>query len=329
MFFFRKKSAAEVEQEDKQKRSIEALQNGGLPPIARERIERQRNSGQNFFSSDLSVREFLLAKNARLEILGQVMGTAFFKIGFRSFYQGFLGTATRSTRELKDLGNAILNARHLAVNRMCQEAALMGADGVIAVHLKDTPPRFGMDMTEFTVYGTAVKIPGWPKQEKPFTCTLTAQEFWQLHQSGYAPVSVAMGSCCYYVWTDAQTNKILYTWFGGNNANNQEINSYTQGFYNARESALYSLQADIEEHGAEGCIGMTVNSHIEDIEYETNNRKFYDMVIHFHAIGTSIISNNQAPINSSAPLIVMRIKNKENAALDFELANNALIEQEE
>lgn len=329
MFFFRKKSPAELEQENNQQRAIQALQKGELPPIAVERIEKHKNSGKDFFTSDLTVREFLLAKNAQLEVLGQVMGTSFFKIGFRSFYSGFLGSGTRSTRELKELGSAIVSARRLAVNRMRQEADLMGADGVIAVHLKNTPPRFGMDMTEFTVYGTAVKIPGWQKQKQPFTCTLTAQEFWQLHQAGYAPVSVVMGSCCYYVWTDPQTTKVLYTWFGGNNTNNQEIKAYTQGFYNARESSLSGLLADIDEHEAEGCIGMTVDSHIEDIEYETNNRSCYDMIIHFHALGTSIIRSHQAQPISAAPLTIMSIGGKKNAALDFELANDALINEEE
>ncbi len=47
----------------------------GIPEHARERLRRMRESGR-FFTSDLSVNEFLLVKQAGFEPLGLVLGSS-------------------------------------------------------------------------------------------------------------------------------------------------------------------------------------------------------------------------------------------------------------
>ena len=54
----------------------------GVPEAGRERLRRLQESGR-FFTSDLSVNEFLLVEEAGFEPMGFVMGSSFFHIGIQ------------------------------------------------------------------------------------------------------------------------------------------------------------------------------------------------------------------------------------------------------
>src|SRR5580700_2608058 len=159
------KSEDELRQEEIQKQSLENLKNGGIPVRAKERIERELALGKGFYTSDFSVREHLLAQEAGLTVIGQVMGSSFFNTSFF----GLMRTRWRQTGELVDLTRTHMEARKLALSRMTQEAEMN---------------NWSSRLTEFTAVGTAVRIPGHPPG-KPFTSDLSVQEFWQLHRAGY------------------------------------------------------------------------------------------------------------------------------------------------
>ena len=56
----------------------------GLPASGRERLERMKQDiARGFFTSDLSVNEFLLVKEAGFEPLGLVLGSSIYHIGFQ------------------------------------------------------------------------------------------------------------------------------------------------------------------------------------------------------------------------------------------------------
>src|SRR5579864_1950206 len=57
---------------------------GDLPQHARERLMQMRGDGtrRGLFTSDLSVNEFLLTREAGFEPLGLVMGSSIYHIGF-------------------------------------------------------------------------------------------------------------------------------------------------------------------------------------------------------------------------------------------------------
>ncbi|MGH2344568.1 MAG: heavy metal-binding domain-containing protein, partial [Chloroflexota bacterium] len=56
-----------------------------LPEHARERLRQMAGSGGRpaFFTSDLSVNEFLLVRQAGFEPLGMVVGSSIYHIGFQ------------------------------------------------------------------------------------------------------------------------------------------------------------------------------------------------------------------------------------------------------
>ncbi len=98
-----------------------------LPQHARERLAEMRE--KKLFTSDLSVSEFLLVKQAGFEPLGLVMGTSIYQISpaFPQIPPGQPGV------ELWDMTRALYHARDLAMTRMEEEAEALGADGIIGV----------------------------------------------------------------------------------------------------------------------------------------------------------------------------------------------------
>src|SRR3979411_590954 len=56
----------------------------GIPSSGRDRIERMKKEVERgFFTSDLSVNEFLLVKQSGFEPLGLVLGSSIYHIGFQ------------------------------------------------------------------------------------------------------------------------------------------------------------------------------------------------------------------------------------------------------
>jgi uncharacterized protein YbjQ (UPF0145 family) len=162
-------SAAQAEAlMEQRKRAIEALTNGDIPAIAKERILKHSGRTDKFFTSDLSVNEFLLMKESGVEVISQVMGTCYYNLGFFAS----LG-AGRYTGEMTQLTEAQSHSRLLAMQRMQQEAKLLGASGVVGVRLKVKRPDVGNRNTEFTAFGTAVRIAGYPVGAEPFISNLS------------------------------------------------------------------------------------------------------------------------------------------------------------
>ena len=97
-----------------------------LPAGAAERLRAMRGTGDRpaFFTSDLTVDEFLLVEQAGFDALGLVMGSSIHHVGFQ--WQKW-----SVSQELVVLTKAMFEARELAMTRMEEEADLLGADGVV------------------------------------------------------------------------------------------------------------------------------------------------------------------------------------------------------
>ena len=298
---FGPKSPEEIRLEQRRQQTLASLAQGGIPLDAR--LEREAARGDDFFSSTLTAREYLLAKHSGVKVIGPAMGSSFFNVSFNGMQQ----RQRRQTGEMVDLSQAQLDSRSVAMSRMRQEAELLGASGVIGVKMKSTAHNWASRLTEFTAIGTAVKIPGWTG--KPFTSALSAQEFWQLYQAGYVPVDVAMGVCSYYMYTDQATRDILYS-FWGNNRKNLEVPLYTDGLQYAREKAMDRVTDDLNAHQAEGVVGMDVTYNMEHVEYDSSNTTYHDLIAHFVALGTSVVyrpelvKTTTQPVSNAARLIL-------------------------
>ena len=273
-----------------QKEDVIALTNGDIPAIAKERIAKHNDRTDNFFSSDLSVNEFLLMKQAGIEVVSQVMGTCYYNLS--AF--GGVNSSWNYQGEMQQLTEAQSHSRALAVERMQTEAKLLGADGVIGVRLKVKRPDGVSRHAEFTAYGTAVRIVGYPKRAGTFVSNLSGQEFYKLHTARYLPVGFVMGCCSYYVKQSYQIpNAGVLNFMVSQNV---EIDSYTQSFYEAREIAMSRMQSELEALHADGAVGVQIDFDTEANDYEVNNVRHRDFVLHYTAIGTAICAREGATI---------------------------------
>src|SRR3989440_11233514 len=169
----------------------------GIPESGRERIERMKQViARGFFTSDLSVNEFLLVKQSGFEPLGLVLGSSIYHIGFQQ-------AMWNQSQELGVLTQAMYHARELARTRMEEEADQLGGDGIVVVRLDTGRYEWGAELAEFIAVGTAVKHRGGELHRapngRPFTSDLSGQDFWALLSAGYRPVGLVMGNCVYHV----------------------------------------------------------------------------------------------------------------------------------
>jgi len=247
----------------------------GLPEDAMRRLAEMRpGQATSLFTSDLSVNEFLLVREAGFRPLGLVLGSSIYHVGFQ------MGRWNKN-QELTTLTQAMYHARELAMTRMEAEADVLGADGVVGVRLDIEFKEFGNDLAEFVAVGTAVAADappptgsGWRNNTgKPFTSDLSGQDFWTLVQAGYAPLGMVMGSCVYHIAHQRFWQAM------GNIGQNTEIPQFTEALYDARELAMSRMQAEAEQLQAEGIVGVQLLS---------LPHKWGGHTTEFFAIGTAV-----------------------------------------
>jgi uncharacterized protein YbjQ (UPF0145 family) len=229
----------------------------GIPEDAMRRLAEMRpGQATSLFTSDLSVNEFLLVREAGFRPLGLVLGSSIYHVGFQ------MGRWS-SNQELTTLSQAMYHARELAMTRMEAEADQLGADGIVGVRLEIEFKEFGTDLAEFIAVGTAVSAdePQTPdgqswrnNQGQPFTSDLSGQDFWTLIQAGYAPLGMVMGTCVYHIAHQRFWQAM------GNIGQNVELPQFTEALYDARELAMSRMQAEAERLAAEGIVGVQLLS---------------------------------------------------------------------
>jgi len=244
-----------------------------LPRGAAERLRAMRGTGERpaFFTSDLSIDEFLLVEQAGFEALGLVMGSSIYHVGFQ--WQRW-----SVSQELSVLTKAMFDARELAMTRMEEEADLLGADGIVGVRLEFKNYASEEGILEFVAIGTAIRhveqVGSFrTKDNRPFTSDLSGQDLWKLARAGYRPVSLAMGVCVYHIahLSFMQALKQL--------GQNQEMKTYTEATYAARERAMERMQKEAVERGGVGIVGARV---------EESNWGWGANAIEFFAVGTAV-----------------------------------------
>ena len=108
------------------------------------------------FVSDLSARDFSLLQNAGWEPLGLAFGTSFVYAPRRS--AGAVLQQKTQNVELTNFTEAMYAARESAMERMQSSAVVLGAGGVVAVHVTEGPMPFATHSIRFTAWGTAVRV---------------------------------------------------------------------------------------------------------------------------------------------------------------------------
>jgi len=234
--------------------------------IALDRLRQPRHLGADasVFSSDLSVDEAILLREAGFDARRMVMGASMFHVGTTWGNWGNM--------EISALSSAMTQARHAAMSRMMQQAQGCGGDGVVGVRLEIRMHHAAHSIAEFVAMGTAVRI----REEAvatlrgvPFSSDLSGQDLYLLIRAGYRPVGMVMGCCVYHV---ARQGMVGFN-------TNTELTKYTEALYDARELAMERMQQEARAQGADGVVGVqiTEQSHV-----------WGSRAIEFLAIGTAV-----------------------------------------
>jgi uncharacterized protein YbjQ (UPF0145 family) len=241
----------------------------GLPKDALRRLSELQGKDA-LFTSDLSVNEFLLIKEAGFHPRGLVVGSSIYHIGLTT-------KSWSSSQEVQSLTQAMYAARELAMARMEEEASVLGADGVVGVRLDVGFYEWGRGTAEFLAIGTAVSAEdgsNWKTAAgKPFTSDLSGQDFWTLLQSGHAPLGLVLGTCVYHVAHQRMFQAI------GNIGQNREMGNFTQALYEARELAMERMQDEAIKLKAEGIVGVQI---------QEKSHVWGSHTIEFFAMGTAV-----------------------------------------
>lgn len=185
---------------------------------------------------------------------GGIMG------GFRSLVRG----------EVKEYSDIFYHTRHLALERIQNEAKAKGANCVVGI--KTNIMKF-QGLQEMVMLGTASHSDYYGPEfnERPATSDLTCEEMWNLIHCGYLPLELVLGVSVYSLGFAGGITSAFKSLVRG------EIEELTTLVYDARENALHRLMEHAVEAGADDVVG------IKTYVYSLGGG-----VIEFLAIGTAV-----------------------------------------
>lgn len=283
---------------------LERIRQGGIPLGAEERLKRVATASTPFFTSDLSAKEYALAQAGGLQPLAQVMGSSVVQHGWYGQRGGYYWT----TGEVPGLSEPWNISRSRAFDRLRQEAALAGADGVIGIEISGGSLA-GPGNVELVVFGTAVRDTVFDSRGELGMCTLSGQEVDKLRRIGAQVCGVVGHTSVIAVQLAPASAWVMNSSgaFGGVGRMNVEIPEISQGIYEARRRAMFEVRRQANEVGANNIVISALRHTIEHREYEQigyTNHYFY---VTMNILGTAIRLGAREPYPQPLPDPVMSI----------------------
>lgn len=225
-----------------------------------------------FFTSACSGQDLYCQVDSGYDPRRYVIGNVAYALGITRGITGLIRTmAGGEVREFSDMYN---HTRHLALERLEQEAVACGANSVVDINTHILP--FGVGVREMLMVGTASYNPALGRRDRPVSSELTGEELWNITQLGYAPLRLVLGSSVYSLGFGGGLRSFLSSF------NRGEVTAVSRLVYEARENCLGHIRQEAESIGAHGVIG--VKMFINDIG---------SGIVEVMAIGTAIQRNEQ------------------------------------
>jgi uncharacterized protein YbjQ (UPF0145 family) len=298
--------AAQAEAEIEQ--SLERIEQGGIPLGAERRLSELRERG-GLFTSDLSVNGWALCHQLGLRPISQVMGSSIYQVGYQQSTWPMMMGGTVLT-ELDTLSSAWNEVRRRALNRLAQEAQHAGADAVVGVELRTGAHDFAEGAIEYVVFGTAVQREGVKRHGSPVLTELSVADYAKLVRAGMEPVGIVAWSSVFFA-SLAFGNLVGLPLASGRlmaPAQNFELQDFTRAFYSAREQVMERMGAQAEQLGASGVVGVRIAHSAQPHTVRGGSMQFGSsersgLMMTFHAIGTAIRQQENAPLYPPEPTI--------------------------
>ncbi|HWE39812.1 MAG TPA: heavy metal-binding domain-containing protein [Isosphaeraceae bacterium] len=199
-----------------------------------------------FFSTACSGQDLYCQLDSGYEPRHFVVGNVAYSLGVGRGIMGALRTFGRG--EVKEFSDMYNHTRHLALQRIEQEAETRGCNAVVDITTRILP--FGVGVREMLMVGTASNNPALGKLDRPVTSELTGEELWNLTRLGYAPFRLLLGTSVYALGIAGGIATFFQSFGRG------EIDTVTRLVYEARENCLAHIRNEAEALGADGVIGI-------------------------------------------------------------------------
>jgi len=220
------------------------------------------------FSSSASGQELYCQLDAGFRPIQFVFGNVAYSIGIAGGLLG--GIKSMSRGEVPQYSEIFNKTRHLALERITNEAREAGANSVVGIETSIMPYQ---GMQEMMMLGTASYHPSLPASAAsvPVTSDLTNEEMWNLVHMGYLPLQLVLGVSVYSLGLVGGITSAFKSLGRG------EITELTTLIYEARENAIAHIMRDAAAIGADDVAG------IKTYVYNLGNN-----LIEFMAIGTAV-----------------------------------------
>lgn len=284
--------------DDAYRRSLDELEGGGLPLRARQRLADEAGPHRKLFTSDLTTNEFLVAREAGMTLISQVMGSSIYHIPRIGDYKG-------ATGEIDAISSAHREARRLALARLQLEAKAVQADVVLGVHLSErliTKGAHGKggddgdEVIEFTVVGTAATAP-WLAGNgiDPILTDLSGQDLWALHRDGWAPTGMVFEFCRYHVFHVME----------GASDGGGEITAATDGVGTARALVADRVIEQAKLRGAEIVVGSDIKVDVHEVPCGYHGCHFNDLDVDVVWYATGIRRVEGHTVKQAVPPLIL------------------------
>lgn len=201
-----------------------------------------------FFTTACSGQDLYCQLDAGYEPRHFVIGNVAYALGVGGGFLGFLKRFAGG--EVKQLSDMYNHTRHLALERLEQEALERGANAVVDIHTHILP--IGAGAREMLMVGTASHHAAFGKPERPVTSELTGEELWNLARMGYGPYRLLLGTSVYSLGFARGIGAFFKQMSRG------EVGAITQLIYRARANCLEHIEKEAKAIGADAVIGIKV-----------------------------------------------------------------------
>jgi uncharacterized protein YbjQ (UPF0145 family) len=240
------------------------------------------------FTTSADGQELYCQMDAGFTPIKFCFGNVAYSIGATGGVVGSLKAMARG--EIKEFSDVFNMTRHLALQRICADAAQSGANCVVGIETRTMRFQGAHEMlmmgtaSHHPAFNVAAGAPGstipyqsapathpqsaYPAQ--PVTSDLTNEEMWNLVHMGYLPLKLVLGTAVYSLGVVGGLKAMLSSFTRG------EVTELTTLIYDAREHAIGLIRDEAAAIGADDVVGIKTHIH------EHGN------LIEFMAIGTAV-----------------------------------------